>query len=626
MAVTMFWLQLLLFYSPPTLGQSCWDAAEDKTGECHISTLTCEKDHQEQILDFCETPRDDFDLINFDYYSCIENDCFGSVQTFDQDAPLDEIEILPIEIHSVSIRSFSINLTWHHSMNFTVGYKISIKKGDSEYYDHPLCICDGRRNFHIFLFDYTSNMNGEDELMTVEIEALTSRSSLNTKQSRVTRWPTSCLDAQFYNSTTCAAPVLDPPQNITALEVCEENQSGYIIVRLSWNYFSSIFAPPSHYYIEASYNETEVLRFIVNGTTEVFLQLPNAVDYRFNVKGYSNCSGGANYTNSFLSFGCGSKSDSFHLTRCPILETPASSVSPTKSTTTTTTTTRGSRFVFYIIGGCLGGVLLLLFILVALVIVYFSMRKQEIPVPLPKPVLPSDEFSVFVMHAPQENSMKSIQTYVVCPLREFFNVATSGDKMSGDMIEWIEVQVRQRSAVLLVFTKEFCSEWEGNDEKSQVVQAAQRLLTSAVAQELLDKYAIIVLDEDAKNNHIPNNHFLKSMSVYMLGKSKNEIENLYRFVTKTKSFEHQETPASKFNSFSSSFDFASYSTDSTDVTTNGTPSSSQQSVPLHGESIGDEDTKNVCCDSKLHKDVRLSQNLLQVLQAPSSPNHAEEFV
>jgi len=630
-AVTSLWLQLLLFYCPTALTQSCWNAAEDSNGECHNIDSSCERDHAEQSLGLCATVNND-NFGNFFDFSCEDNCLDSSVssnpETSAEAALLQEnsIEILPIETHSIDIRFFSINLTWHHSINFTAGYKISIYQGNVIHFNEPLCICGGRKNIHLSIFEYTRNMNGE--LMRVEIEALISSSSLNPKQSQVTKWPTSCLDTQYYNSSTCASAILDPPQNITALEACEENPAGNLTIKLSWTYFSSNFAPPSHYYIRvfSSAGYAELLRFIVNGTTQVFLQLPNVTDYQFNVKGYKNCSGGANYSNYVsATFGCGMNSDSISLTRCPTRS------SPTTGTTTTSVPLDGppSPFVAYdIIGGCLGATLLLALILIVLVTAYFCFRKRKTKIPLPKPVLPSDEFSVFVMHTPQENSMKSIQTYVVCPLREFFNVATSGDKMCGDWIEWIELQVRQRSAVLLVFTKAFFSEWEGKDEKSQVVQAAQRLITSAVAQEILDKYAIIVLDEDVKKHHIPDNHFLKSMRVYVLGKSKNEIEGLYRFVTKTKSFEHQEQPEPMFDSFSSSFDFASYSTDSTNVATSGTPLSSTSDVPgdhHQQQSKGGEDTSSACCDSNLQKDMRLSQNLLQVLQAPSSPNHAGEF-
>ena len=214
--------------------------------------------------------------------------------------------------------------------------------------------------------------------------------------------------------------------------------------------------------------------------------------------------------------------------------------------------------------GCtIGGFLIILVVLLTVIAILILRSK---PPPLPSPPsrpLPSVDQSVFVLHSPQANGLIDVQTYVIARLQEYFDVSSSGDMDRGDVIEWIEMKARKADFVLLVFTKEFFSEW-GSGTKPHVVKAAQRLLTSAVAQELLHRYAIIVMDEVSKKEFVPDNYYLKSMNVYVLGKESNEIEDLYRFITKSKAFEHQERVTISPDSSVSS-DNTSQQTETTDV-------------------------------------------------------------
>ena len=554
----------LLFCTLPSQGQSCRSATINDNSVCQESSSACERQHLNEDLDLCAiVDNPDYD---YDYLAC--EDCTLPRLNERDEATLrrNPIEIVSVEIKSIGDKYFSINVSWHHTIDFNIGYKIYIQKDERNYF--PYCACNNEKNVDIIdiWFTYTKHM----ARMQVRIEPLIDGDHVVDAVMKTTMWPSSCLEAHHYDSSTCGSPVLIPPQNITASQVCTTSMNDHLTVELKWDYMVDKFSPPSHYYIEAknvsSVNSSNSFRFVANGTKKVYLQLPNS-HYIFYVKAYRYCSGGGNYTNSDVSFGCGEKSKPVSLTLCP---------DPTPSKTETFTTPENRRkppIYLYIAVSCGGIVFLLVFIVVAVVVYHIVRRKKKPKIPFVTTGFPRVDCSVFVVHTPQDNSMKDLQTYVICPLRECFDVATTGDIMCGDIIEWIELQVRQRSAILLVFTKEFCSEWEGSEDKSHVVQAARHLLTSAVAQELLDKYAIVVLDEDAKKKYIPNNHFLKSMGVYVLGRKKNEIESLYRFITKTKSFEHKDEPPSTFGSSTCSSDFTSQHTDSTGA--NLTPSSSE---------------------------------------------------
>ena len=644
LALGVVFFQLLSYSALPSLGQSCQSAAEDGNGGCRVISkdITCRIDHLDQDLELCGM----FNYLDPTFLECY--DCSYSDISEENEAILrrNKIELMPIELHSFDMRGFSINISWRHPINFTVDYQITIRKDKDELLDY--CICNSMNNIHVYEFDldYPLDTNSHDNL-TVEIHPKSDNGDWNFESTyRSVRWPLSCLDTDFYNSSTCGPPVLNAPVNISAVEVCGETADN-LTIELRWDYDSGKFPSPSDYYIDVFSNQNvsgidlPLYRFVANGTTAVLIQLPHRLDYNLTVKPFSNCSGVANFSSTDYGFGCGIESVIFPLKRCPPRTPPPTPFSTVPSTTTPEITDPPNAnylpyYLPYIIGGCVA-IPVVMFLLIFISLLAYKIRKRKKPkFIIHKPVLAPVDFSVFLMHSPQDNSMKDIQTCVVCPLRECFDVATSGDKMCGDVVEWIELQVRQRTAVLLVFTKEFYSEWEGDEGKSQVVQAAQRLLTSAVAQELLDKYAIIVLDEDAKENFIPDNHFLKSMGVYVLGRKKSEMERLYRFVTKTKSFEHEARPSSSFGSAASSCDFASQCTLSTGVNTNYTPSSSLHDMPLkdlnHQDAHSGLKTDNSLSSENshqpkyLHADVKLSETLLEVLNASLTPNIDDEIV
>ena len=541
--IFIIWLLLLSCWIPFSLGQTCTSTGGDGNSSCSTNPrhLPCRAAHSDQNFFLCNNVKDlEIDDIIFLERCPYLQHCH--VLTSSVDVQNSKVELMPIELYAVDIRFFAIHVSWHHPVKFSVGYEITILKGR----DILHCICiNGIDQRSVYIrgsqVPFFKLVYGESSgtSLTVEIFPI-QRKGQEVKRRLTVQWPTSCLDVS-YNKHTCGSPVFQPPSNITAIEVCDSLSN--FTVDLWWDYAILMFPPPSLYYIDVfSKEKTDDLyplfRFVASGTTSVRIQLPNgSLNYNFTVQPYGNCSGIANFTNNKANnIGCGRRSENIPLHSCI-------NTSPTTTTTIIASTLVNSTIKeanYLIVRVCSAESAVLLFVVLVVFFSCIAWRKMgKKPVLVRRRLTPSPiAFSVFVVHSPTADIMRDIQTYVVCPLQEFFDVATSGDKMYGDIIEWIEIQVRESNAVLLVITKEFFSEWEEYSSKSNVVRAIQRLLTSAVSQNILDKYAIIVLDDEVKENYIPNNHYLKSLSVYVLGKKKNEIDSLCRFVTKTSPFEH----------------------------------------------------------------------------------------
>lgn len=540
------WLQLLVcWFRPLCVAQTCSSTGRDRNSSCSQENNSCRTDHREQNLGLCGNfqVHGSDDSISTEVFCPSDNYCPGAVSG-SVDTLSSKIELMPIELHAVDIRFFAIHVSWNHPSKINVGYEIRFLKGQQQLYlkgpEQLYCICingSGQNSVHIrgSYAQYSSlfYFQSAGTVLTVEIIPIHGEGE-KVKTTRTVEWPTSCLDAR-HNSRTCGSPVFQPPSNVVAFEVCDTSNN--FTLDLRWDHDAGSYPSPSLYYINViSEQKIALFRFVASGTTSVRIQLPNAsLDYTVIVQPYGYCSGIANYTNSpFSGFGCGRPSESISLQNCPpTLPATASTVIAVTLATTKTN--------YFIVDGCSTGAVLFIIVLGVVsssCIIWRKVKKKSAPV-LRRLTPSPNNFSVFVVHAPQADVIDDIQTYIVCPLQESFDVVTSGDMMRGDVIEWIEVQVREKNTVLLVFTKEFFYEWEGCSNTSPVVRATQRLLMSAVAQDILDKYAIVVLDEEVKEKYIPDNHYLKSLSVYVMGRKMNEIDDLCRFVTKTTVFEHE---------------------------------------------------------------------------------------
>ena len=533
----LIWLPLSFFWVPLSQGHTCSSTSGDESSSCTRGNLFCKQEHSDQKILFCGNLRE-IGSADKDHLEICEESKRCSSNSGNLKIPLSyNKELNPITLHALDIKFFAVHVSWHHQPELNVSYEVRI------WHRHFLCacICVGSDQKSVYIGGNEQEhrcmiyVRSAGSPLTVEVLPQHDNGE-SFKMTQHLDWPTSCLDI-YHNSSTCGSPVLHAPYNITATEICNSDN---FTVHLQWdNDYDDSFPSPSHYYITVFLeNVTQTLfRFVANGTTSVEIQfLEASYKYVFTIQPYSYCSGIANFSNyPSLDMGCGIRSKHVYLQTafCPL---PTDMITTTLSNDDKNKINHEKHILVY---GCSSASIL--FIIVIFMSLCFIMRRccSTPSITNSPPFRPAADLSVFVVHAPKLDDIIDIQKYIVCPLSEFFSVTTSGDRMCGDIIEWFEVQVRKSNAVVLVFTKEFSSEWEEHSNKSHEMRATQRLLMSAVAQEHLDKYTIVVLHEDMKKC-IPNNHYLQTLKLFVLGKRKNEIDALYRCITKTRSFEHPE--------------------------------------------------------------------------------------
>ena len=527
-----------------------------------------------------------------------------------------------VNLYSINVQSFAMVIAWNHVYNPTEGYEVQIKE-DGKVRE---CYCirnrsrrslyvDNRTSFEHFNYLRDKKLDIEILLLSTDLPEDIIKTSFSSE------WPSSCLGVN-YNETTCGLPVYHPPGDVNVYRHLTTPQT--VTLDINWNYTTE-FNDPRVYYIQISEVNNSLdgfyQTFVTNNTKSVQIsQLNSSLKYAVKIQAFVQCSGLANWTLYFdgiIALGCGYWSPSVYPIPLPTSTVSGSSPLVTSSSVPTEKATplppekathlpteEATHLLFFVLGASLLGGFTLLTIVILIILFLIS---RYIKKPKPDIIPGTRDFSVFIFHVPETNSIEDIQTYIVSPLNTFFQVVTLGDKDRGDVIRWIEEQVRNTTAVLFVITEEFYSEWEENITKSHAINAAQILLNSAVSQELLDKFAIIVLDEESEQKYIPDNYYLKSMNVYILGSKKNEVEDLYRFVSKSKKFEHRERSVS---SPPMSVDYASECTVSTDIhasyssfSSENTPNHQYRTVKIQSENLSE-------------KQLHHAEELLKVLKEP----------
>lgn len=505
------------------------------------------------------------------------------------------------DFSSTSRASFAVNVSWDHPFNPAEGYRLRINNERGTI----VCLCiynPNLTNIKLFneFFRYLVNSNFD-----VELSLIYNSPKLSTESSKVSYdWPGTCLDITHTNYS-CGLPVYHPPSDLSVYYMPSDNQTLYT----NWRYQTK-FPLPTVYYIEVydPKNLDDFHSFITHTTSsEVSIVISTQFDvltYTVLVVPYVYCSGLANRT---YGLGCGIPS-----LVTPTMFLPSSSASVPTSTSTGPTqiaTTQSATILSttplqinlkIIIGTSVAAVVSIVLVfgtVVVLMRVCYRVFKQP---PLPPPP-PPNNYSVFVVYAPQTASERDILKYIVCRLEEYFDVVTSSDIGRGDVVKLIEERERKANAILLVCTEEFRLEWEDQEEKSHLVAAIQTLLSSAVVQERLDKYAILVLDDKSRGNCIPDNHYLSNMGIYVLGKARDQsvLDELYRFVTKQIPFQHchvdrgyRETSAASVLSSTGSSDLKSRCTESVSIDLNlGSSMDSEDYGTLHrlGQFVPEKD-------------------------------------
>ncbi len=614
-----------------TGGQTCINTGDNPDGSCSRSD-SCRKEHSfDSEMKSCISTS----MFPDSYYPPNSSPC--NSERCESSQPVDaslvrennDLSLSAPDLHSIDYADFAMNISWSHSYNPTEGYELRIKNDMST----VVCLCINSSDTRS-VYVYSPYMEYyKDHTLTIEILMRTTDvPEDDIKSSATSMWPSSCLDIN-YNASTCALPVYPGPTDITAYK--QNISSGSVFFDIEWTYQTE-FVYPSVYYIDVydpnDYTFMDYHTFTATNSASIQIgPFNSSVNYYVTIQPYVHCSGVANYTTgSTPLLGCGSLSRPINITNPPSsssilpslttvpLPTPTASPAIVTTTTTLPPTPGGTALTqeHIIIGGSIaGGCTILIIILLFGIGIAIRRRCRSPPVPLssPPPIPPSCK-SIFIVHSSSADCMKDIKTYITCSLLESFNVVSFGDKFRGDVIEWIEMQVRKSDAVILVFTKELHSEWE-SETKSLVVRAMTRLIHSAVSEGTSDKYAIVVLDEESKSKYIPDNSYLQVMEKYVLGKKKSQADDLFRFVTKTRKFEYRErSPTSPTTSAStlSSDDVSSECTVSTGINI----SCSQDYLSDKSLNKSEECAHSQFSHSKLNTEQICSNQLLNVLQAP----------
>lgn len=534
-------------------GQTCHSTGPDQNSRCS-SSEAC--GHRRRVEDGeCTGPFPPFPARPVTQF------CSTQCRSYSQSNALDILNnpILSVSatFYSTSWLVFAVNISWDHPYNPAEGYRLIIR---DEFKFLVGCFCINESDSTSIqlvsgFFEYRARNS-----FNIELSMIHNLPNVSTPPvTRPYKWPKTCLDI-IHMDSTCALPVYHKPTDLRVNKKSTESGNQTIFLRWSYTYETS-FPLPSVYYIELEGRNAGVHYFIIYNTSRVtnsatLTQLNDSVTYRVTIRPYVRCSGLANRT---FSLGCGKASPRVFPSEFPI--SPSSSVleespsiSPTSVTPSQTLSPMPTATIKAVppsplrlnwkrtTGISVGIGVFIVLTVISLVGISIRACKRRKPLPWPSPTPSQDRtFSVFVVYAPKTSSEKYIHTYVVCRLKEYFDVVTSSDVMRGDTMKWIEECERTADAVLLVCTKEFHLEWEEKEAKSLVVTAVQTLLSSAVVQERLDKYAIIVLDDKSRQACIPDNHYLSNVGIYVIGKQRNQlvIDELRRFVTKQAMFEHR---------------------------------------------------------------------------------------
>lgn len=646
-SVTSLCLLLLCVLGTLCRGQTCHSTGPDENARCS-SSRRCRDEHGEDEDYECSGPYPIHQPLEDTKHCYVACPSYSESDTFDILNNSIQANTVSATFYSISWMTFAVNISWDHPNNPSEGYRLIIRDVYSFFYFGCFCIYD--RNLSSFnssgaFYKYIPNQG------SIVIELSMIHNLPNAGTTPITKscdWPSNCLDI-IHTDATCALPVYHRPTDVLAYHKFTE--SGNQTIYLQWSY-ETPFPLPSVYYIELyeMHEANAVHYFTVYNTssvanTAILTHLNDSVKYIVTIRPYVRCSGLANQTHYL---GCGIFSD--------VLPVPYPTTSPTLPLETSTQVTtlisttplptvviKAAPLQLWLNWKRITGISVGFATLIALAVLSLAgisyracKRNKRLP-PLPTS---QDHTSVFVVYAPKTTSEKDIQTYIVCRLEEYFDVVTSGDQMRGDTMKWIEEQERTADAVLLVCTEEFHLEWEEKEVKSLVVTAIQTLLSSAVVQERLDKYAIIVLDDKSRQSCIPDNHYLSNMGVYVIGKRKNQLvlDELRRFVTKQAMFEHRiecddrdRSPSSVVSSTGSS-DVRSQCTESVSIDmTLSSSVGSEGSGTSHGLDLlgGDRDRGVACvhCESNnLQSESSLNSeqvhHLLTFLQKPDAESDA----
>lgn len=153
---------------------------------------------------------------------------------------------------------------------------------------------------------------------------------------------------------------------------------------------------------------------------------------------------------------------------------------------------------------------------------------------------------VLVMYSPQTHPKQKeyIIQYVVISLRSRCrNISVTypdgQDFVRADPVQKIEEKVTQSHAVLIVCNEAFQRDWEDSARSSQHVNALRQLFHSNVGRNQLEKFALVILDNNS--SYIPS-EYLKHLERFNVGKKGTDEERMINFVTNKSPYQLPPVP------------------------------------------------------------------------------------
>ena len=355
-----------------------------------------------------------------------------------------------------------------------------------------------------------------------------------------------CADVE-HNGTICSSKPFPKPENLSVeSSVCRNDTK---TLNITWdppNVDSDVPLPEVYHLSLYSnpFNYIYTQRFAVRGANQVGLvHLSATLNYKVYVTPYRMCSG---LGSASINLGCGAKSSEFEkrIDNCD---------SNTPDSITTLYRSEGTvmeqlnvTFDMNLVPVLCVVILLLTLVVTAVVLFVFlytklnKLHRSEKHSSNCPTVMVDYKYNVFVFYLSSTSQTHKvyIQKYVICNLLKLkhFKVVTSDDINKGNICKWLEDAVNSADSVLLVGNEEFFSEW-GKKECSPDLNSLELLIYAAVSQKTIAKFGFISIGESMTDVTIPDNSYLKLLPVFFMGKKKCEVEEVYRFVTRSRGIE-----------------------------------------------------------------------------------------
>ena len=341
-----------------------------------------------------------------------------------------------------------------------------------------------------------------------------------------------CMDEIIQQKTEACTSQYSEVQNLLVMSrVCNNSKT----LNVSWDHPSNV-TQPEEYYIEVVNYPTKHFFKVANATQVLVKRLNASIVYKVKVTAYRRCSGLGKYDFDERKVGCGKSHEVYEkllndscieheMTTLPLVTLTASVTSMQNNTAVNVK----SKILHFIVGAFLGAIIISVLIFTAAAILAFQMKSKK---SLVHPI--QTDFKVFLFYLPSMVQTKQEHVHsLITTVAKYFSVITMDELINGDVTQWLERTVNSADIVLILASKEFFKDWQSKTRCTELY-CIESLISAAIVQDTIAKFAFISTENSAADVHIPENSYLKLMRVFLLGTKVNQETELYRFVTKSR--------------------------------------------------------------------------------------------